>query len=154
MAFLGGIAFEWCSATLSLLYLDTPKPLVIIRYAIASGTTLSFTMSNDYLSYRLNSNILLVLVSSGVGPNNPENLDFWANMTDGWEWALGLLHLAYFSTFTYEFSNITGTEFKVSIRNKSVNSEVRESDILAERVKSGVSKTGSQRHSESSASEL
>jgi len=70
-----------------------------------------------------------VLVSATRTSDDKDMIDFWANMTDGWEWTLGLLHLAYFATFSYEFSQITGTELKVSVDNKSVNSEVNNFDV-------------------------
>ena len=58
--------------------------------------------------------------------SDPEVERFWANMTDGWEWTLGLMHLVFFSTFSYEFSKIMGTEFRVLVERNSVKSETAE----------------------------
>jgi len=115
LAFFGGIAFEWCASVLSLRYLRTPTWITGLRFAISSGTTLS---------------VIMMLVSAKCCGEekeaDPEVERFWANMTDGWEWALGLMHLVFFSSFAFEFSKISATEFRILIDQNSVNCETTE----------------------------
>ena len=67
-------------------------------------------------------------------------IDFWANQTDGWEWALGLLHLTFFGTMSYEFNQINSMELSLRLKpdtktdiglpqdNKSINTEFENID--------------------------
>ena len=63
-----------------------------------------------------------MLYSGAVGPGSDRET-FWANMVDGWEWTMGLLHLSYFSTLSYEFSKIDYLELKLHVETKTVNIE-------------------------------
>ena len=57
----------------------------------------------------------------------------WSNQSDGWEWALGLTHLTFFATYSYEFSQIESVEFMVKARNQTVvtsNKGVTDDDQL------------------------
>jgi len=57
-----------------------PKWLWILRYVIAALATISGIM---------------MLTAAFVAPNQLD-ADFWTNMTDGWEWALGRFGIAHF----------------------------------------------------------
>ena len=47
-------------------------------------------------------------------------IDMWSNQSDGWEWAMGLTHLSFFATYTYEFRQIESTEFVLKVKSETV----------------------------------
>ena len=61
--------------------------------------------------------IILVLVS-GFQQGDPAEDDysrFWANMTDAFEWSLGISLLFFYFSLTYEFSKIKSTKLSFTL---------------------------------------
>ena len=50
-------------------------------------------------------------------------IDLWSNQSDGWEWAMGLTHLSFFATYTYEFRQIESTEFVLKVKSEMVRAK-------------------------------
>ena len=66
------------------------------------------------------SNLVKFLKQRLWEPKIQDKIDMWSNQSDGWEWALGLTHLTFFATYSYEFSQIESIEFVVKKRNQTV----------------------------------
>jgi len=107
LAFIGTIVLEFLVAYQSYRMLQ-PQWVVILRTMIGVFALISFAM---------------MVTSSQVSKaqSSQELIDLWANQTDGWEWAMGLLHLSFFATFSYEFRDVQCVELVLKLQTETVS---------------------------------
>ena len=58
---------------------------------------------------------MLVSAFQQGDPAEADYSRFWANMTDGFEWSLGILLLFFYFSLTFEFSHIKSTKLSITL---------------------------------------
>ncbi|CBY07230.1 unnamed protein product [Oikopleura dioica] len=105
LAFGCGLALALCISIMSAGKLSSPRWLVWMRIGI---TTVAF----------ISGIIMLVSAFQQGDPAEDDYSRFWANMTDAFEWSLGISLLFFYFSLTYEFSKIKSTKLSITLDTK------------------------------------